>query len=203
MSEAPDQWLRLLDGIREGDPKTVRDFWDNYGPLLYRLADKHLEGGIRRRVEPDDVVQSVCRTFLRRAQDGQFTLGDSTQLWSLLCAITLNKVRRLLRFHLRRKRSMDQEARGAASSEDASAMEFSVPSDEPTPSEAAEFDDELQKLLASLDDEQRQVVDLKLQNFTHEEIAEKLGCSERTVRRLVKIVQSHLERQLESAIDAR
>ena len=53
MSDQPDQWMRLLDGIRKGDQETLRDFWEAYGPLLYRLADKHLEGGIRRRVEPE------------------------------------------------------------------------------------------------------------------------------------------------------
>jgi len=55
---------------------------------------------------PEDLVQSACRTFLRRAQIGQFRLADSEELWRLLCAITLTKVREQTRFHMRQKRGL-------------------------------------------------------------------------------------------------
>ena len=44
---------------------------------------------------------------------------------------------------------------------------------------------------------ERQVVVLKLEECTNEEIAERLGSSERTVRRILKRVQSQLTRALE------
>ena len=68
---------------------------------------------------------------------------------------------------------------------------------EPPPDEAAELDDELQRLLSGLDPEEQQVVDLKLQEHTNEEIAEKVGCSERTIRRVLARVQSRLRGMLE------
>jgi RNA polymerase sigma-70 factor (ECF subfamily) len=196
-----DDWRRLLEGIRRADPEVLHHFYAEYAPLLHRLAAQHLTAGIRRRVEPEDVVQSVCRTFLRRASGGQFTLGDSEELWSLLCAITLNKTRRAIRFHMRRKRDLSRDVRAMPAPDDEGSACTPLPSADPTPAEAAEFSDQLQKLLASLDDEQRQVVDLKLQDFTNKEIATKLGSSERTVRRIMKIVQAHLARQLEAADD--
>jgi RNA polymerase sigma factor (sigma-70 family) len=64
----------------------------------------------------------------------------------------------------------------------------------PTPAEAAEFADQFERLLAGLDEEAWQVVDLKLQELTNEQVAEKLGCSERTVRRTLKRVQAELVR---------
>ena len=42
----------------------------------------------------------------------------------------------------------------------------------PNPAEAAEFADFFQQALAGLADEERQVVDLKLQELTNEEVAE-------------------------------
>ena len=48
--------------------------------------------------------------------------------------------------------------------------------------------------MASLDEEERRFVDLKLQQCTNLEVAARLGCSERTVRRILKRVQSRLER---------
>ncbi len=42
------------------------------------------------------------------------------------------------------------------------------------------------------------MVDLKLQEHTNEEAARLLGCSERTVRRILKRVQSRLTRAFEA-----
>jgi RNA polymerase sigma factor (sigma-70 family) len=192
VSDEEDRWQRLIRGLRDGDRVIAQEFWDQYGELLHRVAEKHLAGGVRRRVGPEDVVQSACRTFLRRAQGGEFRLEDSEGLWRLLCAITLTKVREQTRFHLRQKRGLAQEERADDTNFDARAPG-------PTPAEAAEFADQFQQLLAGLDDEERQIVDLKLQECTHDEVAERLGCSERTVRRVVKRVQARLARAFDLA----
>jgi RNA polymerase sigma factor (sigma-70 family) len=197
MAEADAHWQRLIQGLRAGDQQVVGEFCAQYGALLHRLADKHLPHGLRRRIGPEDVVQSVCRTFLRRAQEGQFHLADSEGLWRLLCAITLTKVREQSRFHLRQKRGVDQETPLATVAENSSQAGFAPVAPGPSPAEAAAFADQFQQLLAALDDEERQLVDLKLQEYTNDEIAERLGCSERTVRRLLKRVQAHLERLFE------
>jgi len=192
-----DRWQDLIDGLRTGDPRRVQQFCDQYGSGLQRLAEKHMPGALKRRVGAEDVVQSVCRTFFRRAGGGEFKLPDSESLWRLLCAITLTKVREQARFHLRQKRGIDQEAGAAVPSGQDSLPGFVPVARGPTPAEAAEFADQFQQVLAGLDDEERQVIDLKLQECTNEEIAERLGCSERTVRRTVKRVQASLARVFE------
>ena len=195
MLEDEARWPRLIQGLRAGDRHIVQEFCEQYGALLLDLADKHLAGPLRRRVGPEDVAQSACRTFLRRARAGEFQLADSENLWRLLCAITLTKVREQARFHQRQKRGIDQEvplASDSSSSGDAAGFE---PADSgPTPAEAAEFADQFQQLMAGLDDEERRLVDLKLQQYTNAEVADRLGCSERTVRRILKHVRSRLER---------
>ncbi|HEV2972452.1 MAG TPA: sigma-70 family RNA polymerase sigma factor [Pirellulales bacterium] len=190
-------WNQMIDGLRDGTRTVVREFCDRYGKSLERLAEKHLTGGMRRRVGAEDVVQSACRTFLRRAQIGEFELADAQGLWGLLCAITLTKVREQKRYHLRQKRGLDREVHPADVSPGNGARLFDRADSEPTPAEAAEFADQFTQLVAGLDDEERQLVDLKLQQCTNEEIAERMGCSERTVRRILKRVQSALTRQLE------
>ena len=37
---------------------------------------------------------------------------------------------------------------------------------------------------------ERQIVELKLQDYTNTEVAEQVGCSERTVRRILKRIQA-------------
>src|SRR5213596_1087807 len=135
MAEDQDRWQQLIQGLRTGERQATQDFWDQYGGLLQQVAEKHLAGGLRRRVGPEDVVQSACRTFLRRAKGGEFQLDDSNGLWRVLCAITLTKVREQARFHLRQKRGLDQEQALRAGPVDSS-VSFDPADPKPTPAEA-------------------------------------------------------------------
>src|SRR4051812_27564659 len=189
MDTDADDWGRLIGGLRSGDRRVVQEFCERYGAALFQVAEKPLGGALRRRVGPEDVVQSACRTFLRRAQGGEFKLADSEDLWRLLCAITLTKVREQTRYHLRQKRGIDQEVHATwTAGEETADRGLQAPG--PTPAEAAEFADQFQQLLAGLDAEERQIVELKLQDYTHDEVADQLGCSERTVRRVLKRLQA-------------
>lgn len=195
------RWQDLLTGLGAGDPAKAEEFWREYGPVLHRLADKNLGERWRRRFGPDDVVQSVCRTFFRRAQGGQFTLGDSESLWALLCAITMNKIREKVRYHSRQKRGLDMEVQAVPSAGDSAASGFALFAPDPSPEEAVAFSEEFEQLLALLDEEERQILDLKLQDYTNDEVAEKLGKSERTVRRIVKRIQAKLAKNWQHKVE--
>ena len=73
-----------------------------------------------------------------------------------------------------------------------SAPVWDISDRQPTPAEAAEFADQFQAVLADLNEEERQLVELKLQDYTNEEAARQMACSERTVRRILKRVQQRL-----------
>jgi serine/threonine protein kinase/DNA-binding CsgD family transcriptional regulator len=62
---------------------------------------------------------------------------------------------------------------------------FQFTSREPMPEEALAAADELTAVLSQLGDRDRQVLELRLQGYEHEEIADRLSCSERTVRRAI------------------
>src|SRR5437773_883220 len=74
MADIDDRWQELIRGLRTGERQATRDFWERYGAELHRVAAHRLPPGLRARLGPEDVVQSVCPTFLRRAQGGEFTL---------------------------------------------------------------------------------------------------------------------------------
>ncbi len=194
-----DDWEAMIAGLRIGDETAIRKFCQQYGSALERLAERNLAKRMLRRVGSDDVAQSVCRTFLRRARIGEFELADSKGLWAILCAITLTKARDQMRFHLRGKRGLNREVH--PSDDDSiggkSAFFNARPSNEATPADAAEFADQFTRLIESLDEEGRLLVDLKLQQCTNPEIAERMGLSERTVRRILKRVQAALARNFD------
>ena len=64
---------------------------------------------------------------------------------------------------------------------------------EPSPDEAAELEEAVKRLLGVLDPADRPVLELSLQGFTTQEIAEQLDRPERTVRRLRERVRGLLE----------
>jgi len=200
MTDSEQHWESWVRRLAEGDPEVANEFWGRYGARLQGLAARYLSTGLRRREGPEDVVQSVCRTFFRRVQIGKFELADSESLWRLLCAITVTKVRQKARFHRREKRGLHRERHFEPAADDSRSPELPLQDAEPTPAEAAEFADELQQLLGALDQEEQRLVELRLEQYTYQEIAEKLGCSQRTVRRILKRVQARLHTALEESI---
>ena len=181
-----DEWPAIVEGLRSGDPQTVRAFCRTYGGSLERLAASHMASMLKQRVGAEDVVQSVYRTFLRRVGADELVLDDVGELWRLLCAITLTKVRETARYHLRQRRRIDRE-QALDAPEDAGAASA------PSPEDQTDFVQLFEALLDGLDAEEKQIVALKLDGFTNLEIANQVKSSERTIRRLMASLRGRLE----------
>jgi len=134
-------------------------------PRLRRLAERNLAGRMRRRLDPDDLVQSAFRTFLRRAARHEFELKDRDMLMSLLCTILLNKVRRLVRDHSRQKRGVEREQYFDTLAD--------VQGQNPTPEEQVAFQ-ELEQLIQTMGEDEQLVVSMKLAGHCSKENATEL-----------------------------
>ena len=192
-----EEWDKLIHGLRSGDNDACTAFWNQYGPLLESVAERQLSDRVKRRVGSDDVVQSACRTFLRRVSEGQFDLPDAEALWRLICSITLTKARRVARDQMRQKRGMDRE-QPIDVGDDGQSPAGNLDGGFATPLDVAQVADQMQAILSGLGKQEARILDLKLQQHTNDDIAEKLNCSERTVRRVLKRLQ---ERWLEMERD--
>ena len=186
MSDPTKRWVQ---GFRDGDPDLIAEFWNEYEVRLRRLAERNLGQQIRRRVGSEDVVQSVFRTFLRRAHQDEFELTDRQSLVALLSTITLNKIREKVRYHTRQKRGIDQERYLDVIAD--------LAGKETTPDETAAFH-EVEEMISDFNEDEQHIIQLRLENYTHQEIAQRLHCSERTVRRLVNRIRKRLETELDS-----
>lgn len=187
-----EDWDALVAGVRGGDAAALRRFVERYAPAIERFADRAIEPRLRRRFGAESVAQSVCRTFLRRAGDGQFSVTDPGSLWALLAAIALTKVRERRRFHLRQRRRVDRE--DAVPADDAGGAALADP--EPSPEDVAAFDETFEMLVGSLDEEERRILERRLEGRAPNEIAAELGCSGRTVRRRLGEMETRLRSML-------
>ena len=54
-----------------------------------------------RRLDPEDILQSVFRSFFVGLREERWTADEIDDLWRLLAGITLNKLGEKVRFHRR------------------------------------------------------------------------------------------------------
>src|SRR5205823_4573401 len=100
----PDLITRLL--AREPRAELLLE---QYARQLTRLAEQHLSRKLAGRLDGEDVVQSVFRTFFRRCARGDFRLSSAAELWRLLVQITVCKARAKARYHTAEKRDVAAE----------------------------------------------------------------------------------------------
>ena len=179
----------LIEGLRTGHERAMDEFVERYRPALERIAAGAIAPDLRKRVSPESVAQSVCRTFLRRMHANPYELQDAGTLWGLLCAIALTKVREKVRFHRRQRRRTDREVPLEEAGEVADAAALS-------PEVSAAFQEGLEQALLEIDAEERRILELRLYGKTQREIATELACSERTVRRLLHGLEEKLRNRL-------
>ena len=152
---------------------------------------------LRRRVDPEDVVQSAYRSFFRHAADDRYVLERSGDLWRLLAAIVMNKLHGQVEFHSAQKRSIRMEESQMASGGDTSSIiNPEAFAKQPTTSEMLGVNEELQRTMQELPDNHQKILELRLQGHNVAEIAEEIGRSERTVRRALENVRNLLSQRL-------
>jgi RNA polymerase sigma factor (sigma-70 family) len=186
MTENPiSQWL---EGLASGDESAVRRIWDHYFERLLHLARKKLGDADRRMADEEDVALSAFRSFCRGAKQGRFPrLNDREDFWKLLIVITARKASNQRRHAFRLKRGSGK-VRGESALGQVNEPEFGgigeVLGREPTPEIAAELNEQLSRLLDRLEDPSLKTMAMrKLEGYSSRDIAEELGCVERTVRR--------------------
>ncbi|MEP3480591.1 MAG: ECF-type sigma factor [Fuerstiella sp.] len=190
-----DESVELMKQWQAGDEQAAEIMFNRYVNRLVGLARTRLSGQMKRRVEPEDVVMSAYRSFFRKAGDGQFTLGETGDLWKLLAAITMNKVRGQVEFHTAKKRGISAETSVGGKSEFRVRPE--VVADEPSPEDAAAIVEELEAVMQGLDATQRRILELSLQDMSETEISAEVQRSGRTVRRTLLQIRSDLETRLQ------
>ena len=94
---------------RAGDQEAARKLVDQYLDRLVAVARRRISQRLASRVDPEDVVQSVFRTFFLRAKDGQFKIKDQDDLCKLLMRITVHKVLKQVEYHTAGKRDANLE----------------------------------------------------------------------------------------------
>jgi DNA-directed RNA polymerase specialized sigma24 family protein len=184
--------------LKGGDQGAAQVLWERYFDQLVRLARRRLalakQGGADE--DEEDAALSAFDSFCSGLAGGRFPrLEDRDELWRLLVVITARKASAQLDRRRALKRGGDRfrvEAAHAAAddSTDSGDPLIQIVARQPTPEFAAMVADETAHLLEKLGDEGlRQIALWRMEGYTSDEIADRLGCARRTVARRLDLIR--------------
>jgi RNA polymerase sigma factor (sigma-70 family) len=188
----------LLARYADGESAIAGEIFERYVRRLVALADARIAPALRRRVDAEDVVQSAYRSFFVHAREGDYALTRPGDLWRLLAAITLHKLRDQAGRHRAARRDYRRE-QAAGDDGDSSRIAALPASPHATPAEIAAAVDELEQIVGGLGDGVRDAVSLRIAGRTVDEIAQTLGRSPRTIRRYLDEARHQLARTFGAA----
>jgi DNA-directed RNA polymerase specialized sigma24 family protein len=181
-------WVQSLES---GDRDAADALWRCCFEPLVRLARKQLHGAPRAVSDEEDAAMDAVESFCRCAARGGYPkLESRDDLSKLLAVITGRKACDQARRERRRRgggrirlhRLVDE----ANSGRNADRFAFRGPA----PDEAALSADECDRLFDRLrDDTLRIVARLRMEGYTNEEVASRLGCGVRTVARKLEVIR--------------
>lgn len=178
----------LLRRLRGGEQDAATALYVRYAGRLQAVAKSQTSSSLASRFDPEDVVQSVFRTFFRRATEGQYDVPEGEELWKLLLVISLNKIRALAAYHKAAKRDVtttitispgDASPGGATQEQALRVLEMII-----------------DEALADLPEVQRDIIRLRIEGHGVEDIAGKTKRSKRSVERALQQFRSRLGRLL-------
>ncbi len=192
MSETPPESKVLVELCRAGDQEAARQIFERYASRLVALARRQISQRMASRVDPEDVVQSVFRSFFGRVKAGKFRFEEQNDLGKLLVGITVHKTLRKIQFHKAGKRDRRLEVfQGEGSLEGIEGLLDG----EPTPEAVVAFLDQLEHFLSQLRPQERQILEMRLEGYSNGEIAKKLGIYDRKIRRVIERIRGLAEQE--------
>ena len=179
-------WITLL---RTGDEEAAARLWGLFMHRLHALLRTRIRG---TSYDEQDVALSAFHVLCRGLAQGRYPeLSNRDQLWRVLATIAIRKSRDHFESETCQKRG------GLPSAPAGTSVLADVASKEGGPEFEALMADECRRLLDLLQNPRlEQLVLWKLDGYTHEEIATKLGLTRWSVGRMLKCVREIWETQL-------
>jgi RNA polymerase sigma-70 factor (ECF subfamily) len=180
----------LVRRLKGGSEDAATKLYTRYAQRLRALARSNTSAQLARRVDAEDIVQSVFRIFFAGASRGLYDVPAGEDLWKLLLVIALNKIRGESVYHHAVKRDIRATAE----------LDRLEPAAEPEDGEAFATNflrlvvkDTLERLPAI----ERRMLELRMEGYDVAEISDRVGRSKRTVERTLQQARIRLKQVLD------
>lgn len=169
----------LLRRLRNGSEDAATELYLRYADRLFSLTRANTSTYLAPRVDAEDLVQSVFRTFFRRVSTGDYDVPEGEELWKLFLVMALNKIRSASDFHRAAKRNVCATAGGDALTRSAAASG----GDETSLNLLRMVIDDV---LGELTPPHREIIRMRIEGHDVASIAERQGRSKRAVERILQ-----------------
>jgi RNA polymerase sigma-70 factor (ECF subfamily) len=182
----------LLRRFRRGSQDAATQLYLRYVHRIRALVRSQCSPELARRVDADDIVQSVFHRFFRRVRDGDYDVPPGEELWGLFLVISLNKIRAEETFHRAGKRDVRMTVAGEHTQE---VLAAHADADQgPLTVLLMTIDEALKQLPPQI----HQMVELRIQGYEVADIARETKRSKRTVERSLQEFRHKLRTLLDS-----
>jgi RNA polymerase sigma-70 factor (ECF subfamily) len=173
----------LLRRLARGDAAAAEQVFREYEPYLRMVVRRYLPSGLRPKFDSVDVVQSVWVHVWKGLRGVAWQFSDRDHLRALLVTVT----RRRLVSRFRHYRAAVEREESAAGDLDRLPARCG-----PGPEDVARADELWERVLALVPPAHHELLRLRRQGFTMEEIAARTGLHEGSVRRVFRQLARHL-----------
>jgi RNA polymerase sigma-70 factor (ECF subfamily) len=184
----------LLRRFRDGNQDAATALYVRYAKRLQALAKAQTGEQLASRFDPEDVVQSVFRTFFRRAVETGYDVPAGDELWQLLLVMALNKIRTLATHHRAQKRDVARTGRPE---------HFEQLCQGPSGQDELAYETMrivVEELVAELPAPKNRIVELRIEGHEVQEIAKETNRSMRTVERTLQQFRSRLAKLIDDEV---
>src|SRR5262249_679829 len=182
----------LINLWRQGNEDAARQIVERYIDRLLLLARRRISQPLPPRLHAQTLLQAVFRTFFVRGKDGQLTFPEQDVLCKLLVRLPLHKTLRQVAFHKAAKRDPGLET---DQGEHHRERLMALLDGEPTPEATVAFVDQLEHFLSLLQPQERQILEMRLQGYSNDEIAKQLNVYDRKIRRVIEHIRAVAEKE--------
>lgn len=180
----------LLRRFQKGQNDAATALYLRYAKRLRSLVQTQSGADLAARMDADDVVQSIFRTFFRRAAAGFYSVPHGDELWKLFLVIALNKTRDAGARHRAAKRDVSQTKPLGNRHDDSL--------DGPDEQAYSVLRMTIDEILDRLPRTQRQIVELRIEGREVAEISQKSGRAKRSVERILQEFRDRLRLAIEA-----
>jgi len=185
----------LLERLGRGDAAAAEEIMREYEPYLRMVVRRYLPAGLRRKFDSVDVVQSVWVHVWKGLRGVSWQFADREHLRALLVTVTR---RRLVSRFRHYRTSLAREDPSAAGE-----LDHLPALSGPGPEDLVHANELWERVLALCPAEQHELLRLRRQGFTMEEIAGRTGMHEGSVRRVFRRLARRLALEEQPAGAAR
>ncbi|WP_236621174.1 sigma-70 family RNA polymerase sigma factor [Rhodopirellula sallentina] len=190
-----------IEQVKVGDSRAADQIWQHYFDRLVRSVRRRMQGQNRAVSDEEDVALSVFDSFYDAAQQGRFPdLADRDDLWHLLLRMAARKVVDKHRRDQRVRRGGNVDVSSLQATNDADDRFMEVIGNEPSPEMVLMTQETIENFFSHLGVGQlRDLAGAKLEGYSNAEMAERFGCSERTVERRLHLIRQKCQQEMNAS----